>query len=320
MNQWKKGRNRLGVLAVALLSVWATADAGSPEPPGPPGHSTMLPLDEIDPRRPITVDMFPLTITELGSSWYLTRNIDLDPGVGGITVEAHDVTIDLMGFALTGHFGQGPGIGAPLADRTTVKNGTLLVWDTGIKLNGNSVVTNVRVEGSMYSGIEVGLASRVTDSTAYSNGHHGIVAKSGSIVRDCVVDENSENGIWATTYVGDMTHEGTLITGCNVEDNGRNGIRVDGHAYVLNNQIRANDADCVNGKAGIWVNRDGNRIEGNHITMNNVGIDLDGDDNIIFRNTLLHNSTCAEVAPGATGNVFQIGSDASAGHWANFCK
>jgi len=320
MSKVKKRRFLSAVLPVVLICIWVNADAGNPEPPVPPGHSTMLPLDEVDPRRPITVDMFPLTITEWGTSWYLTRDIDLN-GVGGITVESDHVNIDLMGFRLFGSYGTGPAIqSAPGRRFVTVKNGSIQAWDVGLRLGLNSAVRNVAVVGAQFSGIEVGSASLVAESIAYGSGHHGIVADAGSIVRDCVVHNNTQNGIWATTYTsGQFIHEGTLITGCNVDFNDRNGIRVDGHAYVLNNQIRYSDSLGVEGKAGIWVNGDGNRIEGNHITMNNIGIDLDGNNNLIIKNSLIDNPTCADVAPGTTGNVFQIGSTASAGHWANFC-
>ena len=44
-------------------------------------------------------------------------------------------------------------------------------------------------------------------------------------------------------------------------------------------------------------------------------------DNIIIKNTMVHNVTAAyDISPSAFGNVFEIGTDHTAGPWANFCK
>ena len=52
-----------------------------------------------------------------------------------------------------------------------------------------------------------------------------------------------------------------------------------------------------------------------------VGIDLDGNDNIIIKNTIVHSVTSAyDIAPATVGNVFEIGTGPSAGPWANFCN
>ena len=308
----------LSALAIAVLAGWV-ALAGELEPPVPPGTPTMKPLNEVEPRRPIYAGMLPLTIDEEGSSWYLAESISVL--VGGITVAAQRVTIDLMGFTLAGFSGNGPAISS-IYSGTTVHNGTIYGWDQGVKLGSSSTVRNILVYQPAFDCIVLGYDSSVTDSMALNCGRHGIVVDAGTIVHGCVASNNTENGIWSTWIdAGWTVIQGSLISGNIVDANDRNGIRVDGHATVLNNQVRASDETGFEGKAGIWVYGEGNRIEGNHIAANNIGIDLDGNDNIIIKNTLVHNLTAAyDVAPGTIGNVFEIGTGPSAGPWANFCK
>jgi len=304
-------------LTVVVLPGWA-ALAGELEPPVPPGTPTMKSLNEVEPRQPIYPDMLPLTIYGEGSSWYLAEHIDVT--TGGITVYASDVTIDLMGHKLTGHHNNGPAISAPYTGGVTVRNGTIVGWDKGLALNSEATVVGVRVYGANYSCIELNYDSQVIDSMAVGCGDHGIVVGSGSLVRGCIASGNIENGIWAKSLQSG-TYQGSLIVENVVQNNLRNGIRVDGHSTVLNNQIRGNDQIVAEGKAGVWVYGEGNRIEGNHIAYNNIGIDLDGHENIIIKNSLVHNLTAAySVDPSAIGNVFEIGTGPTAGPWANFCK
>jgi parallel beta-helix repeat protein len=315
-------RVSLGILVVLTLAMpvgWVTM-AGELDPPVPPGTPTMKPLNEIEPRRPIYAEMLPLTIDVDGSSWYLAESISVTGA--GITISATNVTIDLMGFHLSGASGNGPGISSSGFWGVTIRNGSILGWDKGIKLWGSSLVEDVSVSFSLLSCIEAGDDSRVIDSTFYGCGQHGIVVNSGSIVRGCVAEANGENGIWSKySDNGGIAMQGSLIVGNIVDGNVRNGIRVDGHATVLDNHIRHNDRTATEGKAGIWVYGEGNRIEGNHIAANNVGIDLDGNDNIIIKNTIVHSVTSAyDIAPATVGNVFEIGTDPTAGPWANFCK
>jgi len=304
-------------MAIAMLAGWA-AVAGELDPPAPPGTPTMKSLAEIEPRRPIYAEMLPLIIQDAGSSWYLAENIQATGA--GITVSASDVTIDLMGLWLKGYFGHGPAINASNILGVTVHNGSIVGWDKGLVLNGRAVVTGVRVSNAQYNCVELLYDSQIIDSMAVGCGNHGIVVGTGSLVRGCIATDNIENGIWAQSMESG-TFQGSLIVGNVVQDNLRNGIRVDGHATVLNNQIRGNDQYAAQGKAGVWVYGEGNRIEGNHIAYNNTGIDLDGHENIIIKNSLVHNVTTAySIDPSAIGNVFEIGIDHTAGPWANFCK
>ena len=74
---------------------------GSLTPPGAPG-GTMKNLAQVEPRTPIS--SLPYTIKVPGS-YYLTGN--LASTTNGIFIDASQVTLDLMGFTLSGDGGHG---------------------------------------------------------------------------------------------------------------------------------------------------------------------------------------------------------------------
>src|SRR4051794_32732317 len=110
----------LGALSSFPLSTFAQ---GGLTPPGAPAP-TMKSLDQIEPRTPISA--LPFAITSAGS-YYLSGN--LTSATGGITIQANEVTVDLMGFALAG--GNGSGI-VVSGNRTNIviRNGTIRGWST----------------------------------------------------------------------------------------------------------------------------------------------------------------------------------------------
>ena len=94
------------LLPVALLLTSLPCAAQGPlSPPGPPAP-TMKTLEQIhdrtDPRTPIS--SLPYPITEPGS-YYVVSN--LHSTTDGIVIETSGVTVDLMGFSLTGDGGSG---------------------------------------------------------------------------------------------------------------------------------------------------------------------------------------------------------------------
>jgi parallel beta-helix repeat protein len=297
----KQKHRRLRVLLnLALISagIFHGAYAGPLEPPVPPGEPTMTPIDRIDPRTPIYADMMPLTITERGS-YYLTE--DISTAGAGIKIQAHGVTLDLMGFTLAGE--TGPGIDGTNYDWITVRNGSIRDWaGTGINLGNWAVLSDLMVTYNRGSGIDVGVSSRVEDSTANHNWVHGIIAATGSLVRRCVASDNGENGIWS--------HEG-VVSGCVVDENGKNGIRVHANSSVVGNHARRNDATGATGKAGIWVTGNYNRVQGNTVTGNNNGIVVDISWNTVVRNlvggNLSSNFVSSPTDPTILMGVFTIG-------------
>ena len=98
-------KNPARILTGLVAALWMfmgthVMGQGSLTPPGAPGE-TMHTLEEVyertDPRTPIS--SLPYTITESGS-YYVTGN--LSSTGHGIIIESSGVTVDLMGFSLTG--------------------------------------------------------------------------------------------------------------------------------------------------------------------------------------------------------------------------
>jgi len=311
LTRHRKTRIALTLVAVAVAVVWLGVVAGPIEPPGPPGTPTMIEIDRVNPRIPIRPGSLPLTITESGS-YYLTGN--LGTSGPGIIIQTDNVTIDLMGFTLEG--GTGKGIDASGYSQITVRNGTIQAWSgTCVHVGVGAAVENVTALACAGSGINAGFDSRVLDSTARGNSVHGIIVTAGCLVRGCVASANSENGIWIDESPGAA---GALVSGCVVDGNGRNGIRLDGRSTVTGNQVRANGSPD---KAGIWVKGDFNRIDGNNVVDNYIGLDVDGSFNVIARNSVI-NSSHANIDEDvlALGNlmiVHWIYSSAPVDPWAN---
>jgi hypothetical protein len=319
MNPNRGDARPVPIAAVIFLGlVLGLAQAGSPEPTAPPGEPTMIPIDEVNPRHPIYPEMLPLVITQDASSWYLAREVH-NTGLTSpvISVEAIGVTIDLMGFALW--TGPGPAIVSNY-EGTTVQNGYIISGGKGVDLSSAATVKDLSVTAGG-NGIEVGDHSRVLDSRAKGCQGHGIIAGGGSVVRGCTSNDNDENGIWITgVYNGE---EGGIVADSIVFYNGKNGIRVDGGTLVTNNQCRGNDTDDSEGKAGIWVNGDRIRVEGNHVSVNDIGIDVDGNANVIVKNTVINSvTTNFDIAPGTSNNFipsFDISTTGAAAPWDNLC-
>ena len=311
-------RDRILIIAAGLvcMAVAGSVIAGELEPPVPPGTPTMKPLDLIETRRPITAEMLPLTIEESGTSWYLVHDIKTDGA--GITVAANDVTIDLNGFVLEGGTGVGirdNGTIDPSIENITVRNGTVRGWENqGIRLVHRSSILHVRAMDNGGSGIEVGGESVVIGSIASDNALHGIIASWGSVIRDCVASNNTENGIWGGVSV--------LIVHNACHNNDRSGIRVGRSCHVRDNVVQSNSVVTENHLSGIWITEGMNRVEGNLLAENRNGITVDGNDNVVIRNSAQNNlDSNYAVNPSSTGNM--IGtirtSLTSAGPWDNLC-
>jgi parallel beta-helix repeat protein len=311
---WKLALILVAGLACSLVT---TGFAGELEPPVPPGTPTMNPLNELEPRRPIFTEMLPLTITDAGSSWYLVESITTTGG--GITIEADFVTIDLMGFTLEG--GTGIGIrddaGSTVHIGNTIRNGSVTNWAShGISLGYRSRVRKISAMSNGGNGIQIVSEGRFIDCNASANFGHGFDVGSESYVRGCQANWNSQNGILSSNH--------SFISNFYALGNGRNGIRVTGGCVVLDSLLSFNDQNMVNGGAGIRVVGGKNRIDGNQFDGNNIGIHIDGSNNIIIRNILpFSNGNVYYIDPGATGNYmpnYTIGSAGAPGPWDNLCN
>ena len=292
MQKTKRKHVTAGVAALAaiclVMIMVSPVSAGSLTPPGAPA-STMKTLDQVEPRTPITAAG--QTISSSGS-YYLTGNLTVSSG-NGITVDADDVTIDLMGFSLIGGGGS-YGIYGTGCRNIVIMNGTIKSFSfSGIKFESshcsrvigvsslsnagsgislgtgnygwNMVVQGCQIRNNSATGVEVGRNSIVADNTVYGNAGYGIYAQgispndsSGCRISGNVVYSNGGDTLCGIYVVG----FGNIIERNTVRANGGNGIYVDGSGSVL----RGN-ACYENDKNGFELLRYGHTVVGN--TANN---------------------------------------------------
>ncbi|MBL8761889.1 MAG: right-handed parallel beta-helix repeat-containing protein, partial [Phycisphaerae bacterium] len=224
-----------------------------------------------------------------------------------------------------------------------VRNGTVRDWGgIGVNLSTNVVssgrVTGVRALDNVGIGMSVHSRFIIDDCTASGNGDGGFSAINECVFTGCVAANNDGLGFNAvngpafshcTAYGngaggfacgnnarvlactsnsndtwGISSGVGGLVADCVVASNTTNGIVADSNAIVLRNTCEGNGSGAGSG-AGIYAWSDA-RIEGNHCTGNDRGIevvgsrtrvdgnsctgngvsfDIGGSDNIVIRNT-----------------------------------
>jgi parallel beta-helix repeat protein len=283
----------------------------------------------------IPISSLPYTITQSGS-YYITAN--LTSTSNGITVNADNVTIDLMGYSLIG-----PGtccIGIYMDGRSAVevRNGTItnfLVFGVGevSSAGKNHRVIEVRAVGNGSDGIYLnGSGHFIKDCTASDNGSdHGIHAGQGCTVTGNIVYNNSFTGIntgSGTTIMGNTVYgngsfgiyagDGCTVTDNTVYNNGASGLRAGEGCTVMGNTaynnvghgIQANDGCKVTGNTarnndsdGIYASY-GCTVTGNTAGLNqNHGIELAGN-SLVDGNTAYDNNQSG----GAYKNISGPGS------------
>lgn len=169
------------------------------------------------------ITSLPYTITAPGF-YYVSSNLTCPSG-DGITVNADYVTLDLMGFCLSGS-GSGDGIYMDGRKNVEIRNGTLRGWKNGIEEANN-----------------LSIGHRVINIRAESNSLSGILLRGKAhLVKGCTAANNGADGIYI--YVG--TASGNQVTGCNL------GI------YVFIGNVISNMVN--NNITGISINQSGSII------------------------------------------------------------
>jgi hypothetical protein len=151
------------------------------------------------------------------------------------------------------------------------------------------------------------LCGVVKHSVAVSNGADGFRHASG-LVAHCRAGQNTGNGIFA---------DFAQVMDCSSSGNDIHGIHALNRSIVLRNRCTGNG----NGTgAGIYADGDGHRIEGNSISTNAIGINVDGTDSLIIRNSAYNNGVDYDIAGGnQDAQVLSPGSGfTSSNAWANF--
>jgi len=298
--------------------------AGPLNPPAGPITSTNKTLQEVEPRIAINLTNTPgdadslFKITQPGS-YYLTGNITGVVGKHGIEIAASGVTLDLMGFDLSGipAMGAFDGVSATIFNLTniTVRNGSVRGWgDEGVDLGSNvainSAIIDVRASDNTGFGIAIGSYSTITGCTATRNTSGGIFGQFNCTITACMVSFNTGNGV--------ATGQGSTITGCTTSRNTGNGIltgdgcTITGCTAQVNtlNGIAAGNGNTITGctasyntASGITTN--GSMIAGCTTAYNtNNGIRVESGC-VVLANTCFSNGSGSGVGAG----ILAAGSD-----------
>ena len=191
------------VAAVSLtVSFFVTPSAwsqGSLTPPGAPAP-TMKTLAQVQPGTPIA--FAPVTLTQPGA-YYLTTNL-----AGTVTIAAHHVTLDLMGFSIVSASGNAIGQSG-VRSNLVVRGGSLSApIGTGIDFSAggaNGQIENLRIYACMNHGIAVAGGYRIRNCRVSGAGVAGIGVFGDSDVRKCTLIGNGK-GLYLTgtgAYIAD---------------------------------------------------------------------------------------------------------------------
>jgi len=265
----KRTRVFMAVMTVALIgAMLLSAGPGLPSP-----NKTLQP-------GPIT--NLPATIT-LPGYYYLTGNLSSSGTSDGITVSSDNVTIDLMGFCLSGP-GSTPGSTSGAVGITgqrdyynlQVRNGSLTDWFVGFQAYERNSALNLRVENCS-EGIRL-RGGLVKDCTVVTTGlgvgiiNYGVTT--GNIVSNCA------RGIY-----GQGTVSGNYVSNCSYAGiEGRPGTMSGngGSGTISGNSIRG----CANGiLVGLGASVIGNTVYNESESA--IGIKIDTSDPcLVTQNTV----------------------------------
>ena len=235
------------VWAAGVASAWAQ---GSLTPPGTPAP-TMRTLEQMEPRVPIS--SAPYTISQPGS-YYLTAN--LTSTGHGVVVAASRVTLDLMGFTLTGDRGND---------------------DYGVLLNGttNTPVRDVTVRNGAIEEFGCGISAKFSVNgrferlAASSNSLYGIILQGNrgpcdnNTIVDCAIGANRVIGVVLAGGFGQCNNN--TLAHCTIGGNGGSGVYLDTFSGQCRNNRIADCAISGNGEFGVCFWGDNGQCDGNAI-------------------------------------------------------
>jgi parallel beta-helix repeat protein len=369
-------KRRAAVICSLVMTVGYAYAQGSLTPPGVPA-AMMKTLEQVEPR----IDVMTLAgdasseivITNSGS-YYLSANLAVTKD-NGISIQATDVTLDLNGFNVSRISGSG-GIGIlinSLQDRATVRNGTVVGFEYGIRcyfspaLAKGCLFEKLALSGCSTYGIYAGISSRIVDCrvhdnagsgiysaagnsisgcTVYNNqgtygiyasgstlrgcsaysttgtgsSSYGIYADNGSSILECVSRGNSNTNSLSTSSQGVGIYAGSrgMIKDCTATQNKGDGILIAADILVEGNMCSGNGfiGDGAGIHAAVHFTSAKNQIDGNTVTGNDRGIDVDSYGNLIVRNSANGNTTEYDIVGGNDVGSIQT-SPIGSGAWDN---
>ena len=207
------------------------------------------------------------------------------------------------------------GDGFTAGDGSALKNCVARVNDgDGIDVGSGAALSNCVAEANQGEfGITVVSDSVLThcvarDNTSASAISAGISLSTSCVATDCVSSGNTSTAATpsAASGMGIVTSIGCAIRNCVTRSNGGDGIRVSSDCVVQANTADSNGS--VDG-AGIHVTASDTRIEGNNVTDNDRGIDVDIAGCLIIRNSASGNGSNYEIVAGnAVGSIVVTGA------------
>lgn len=211
------------LIAGALAVAFASSHAGPPSGGGSSSAAGPIPIDQARAEAGgVTAGDaagFPITISQPGSYRLMGNLMLTDPNVHAIEITADNVTLDLNGFSIAtpvtcsgvgAAFNcsvagqQGHGIYAINRSFTTVRNGQVRGFRSGVQLSLHAIVEGLTVQHAWATGITVGHHSMVSGNTLSMTGI-GVEISGGGVVRD--------NAIFGTRSAGVNASSGSLVTG-----------------------------------------------------------------------------------------------------------
>ena len=195
----------------------------------------------------------------------------------------------------------------------------------GIKVGNGSVVTECAAKENIGSyGIQAGTSCSIKNCSASLNKgtgsiSYGIFASNGSTILACTAYlNNTTNSAPFTSNqgIGIGVASSAIVKNCSSYANYGDGIKLSGDCLVEGNTCDGNGVGGADG-AGIHSTSSDNRIDGNTVTDNDRGIDVDSSGNLIVRNSASGNSTQYSIAAGNDTGTIQI-TPVGAGAWDNF--
>jgi parallel beta-helix repeat protein len=204
---------------------------------------------------------------------YITQNVTLQHDIygcvdGGITIAKSGVTVDLNGHTING-LGEGDGIAASGVSGVTVKNGSVVNFEAGLRLTGvtNSHVLDTRfsMNSDASAWVEASTGNKFKRLTMTDNGDGGfrLVASHRNRIAGNTVSGASDSGI----MMEELSSHNRLVR--NEIKLAGEGIKVEGGSH---NRVFRNTTSW-NGGAGIEVAEDSHQTRINENQAHHNGGD-----------------------------------------------